>query len=227
LFFNDIEFKILQLQVAQEAGLISSVDVFDSKILIIQNTTDADKGEMRMEKEIDLAKFYTETRVFTNNIHVLTDRLEYRQTADKEVVPTKSTHIHYSELPSEIRYQITETATYLSYVVIDKEGQIIGYENDDIEIVPTPPIEPYNPTDITIQIVPNPASDKITVLFPMDITEMTYVKIMDITGNVYYTDHLFITGNSLSINIHALHSGIFYVVCMNDNGTACAKFIKQ
>ena len=103
------------LRAASAIGLIPPVYISGSKILIVQDTIEAGKAK-RMEMEIDLEHRSIETRVFEDSVHILTDRMEYKRYVEW-IIPKKGERIYYSELPSGIRYQITETETYSDYTI--------------------------------------------------------------------------------------------------------------
>ena len=84
-----------------------------------------------------------------------------------------------------------------------------------------------NPNTTNIQIVPNPAQNNITVVFPTDVNTSLSVSIADMTGTVRFNQDMFVTGNTLSIDIPFLTAGMYTIYFTNSNGTISAKFMKQ
>jgi hypothetical protein len=275
--------------------------VWGQKIVVVY-TEETEEGIIRTENEMDLEQLYFETRIFKDDVHKLTNRSEY-QKKDNNIIPFQNKHIHYSELPSGVLYQITEIEQYLSYHVIGKDGKmLLEWTNPfDIQITPNPAqdniwinfsipingdinvqivdmdknkvldlnetisernlfiaishlnpgiytvlctykdetahamfskneIGQYNNPDITalnIQIVPNPATDKIAVVFPMAIDAIMTMKIMSMNGYVCINKEMYVSGNTLHIDIQSLPLGIYSIVCTNKDGIAYTKFLKQ
>jgi hypothetical protein len=271
------------------------------KIVVI-HTEETEDGIIRTEAEMDLEHLYFETRLFKNEVHTLSNRSEY-QKIDDNIIPIRSKHIYYSELPNGTLYQITQIEQYLSYQVIDENGNILtDYTNPfGLQITPNPALdsiwinfsipinedinvqildatnnivldlnemvsnqklfidismlEPgiyailctykeetalamfskngigeYDNPDITtinLQITPNPATNNIDVVFPMEINAVMSVKIMNMMGYTFINEEMYISGNYLPIDIHSLPFGIYYIVCTNEDGTAYTKFLKQ
>jgi len=184
--------------------------IWGQKMLIIY--TDSNE---RMEIETDFEHLYFESRVYKNNVHTLTDRTEYVRTADDWIIPTKKIHVYYSELPSETRYQITQVETYLSYKVVDEDGDILvnmGNEDD-------PPF--------SIEITPNPAQDDITIHFSIQINGIVDIKIVDIANDIVWEQMPHITGNELNIDISQLEPSLYTVFCTYNNNDAEAIFLKE
>ena len=84
------------------------------------------------------------------------------------------------------------------------------------------------PLNVDIQVVPNPATDNITVNFSASIDAVMNIKIIDLMGNKYVDIARFVSGNTLSIsNLSQLPAGIYYIFCTNDNWKGYTQFIKQ
>jgi hypothetical protein len=84
-----------------------------------------------------------------------------------------------------------------------------------------------NPTNINIQVFPNPAGNYLEILFPTATNEEMDVRIMDAMNNSYIQGVYPVANNVLRLDVNSLPTGIYYIVCIDNNGTACAKFIKQ
>lgn len=78
-----------------------------------------------------------------------------------------------------------------------------------------------------IQILPNPANNNITVIFPTDIDAMMNVKIINIMGTVHFNSQMFVVGNTLFIDIPFFPAGTYCIFCINNNSTAYGEFIKE
>ena len=86
--------------------------------------------------------------------------------------------------------------------------------------------EHYEPIDI--QIIPNPVtSNKIDVVFSVEINTEMIVTITDIMGTVYFNANMFVDGNMLSMDIPFLTAGIYNINFVNNGNKANARFIKQ
>ena len=260
-------------------------------------------GEItRTETEMDLEHFYFETRIFEDNVHTLTNRLEY-QAINGNIIPLRNKHIYYSELPSETRYQITKIVQYLSYQVVDNNANVLAdWANPfEIHITPNPASDSIwvyfsnpingeinlqivdadnnivlelenmvdgqkllldittltsglytvlctyqdetalaifskegigqydnpNITTMSIQIVPNPATNTIEVVFPMAINAVMLVKIMNTIGYTYINEEIYVSGNTLPIDIQSFPQGIYVITCTNNDSIAHTRFLKQ
>jgi hypothetical protein len=85
-----------------------------------------------------------------------------------------------------------------------------------------------DPTEMTIIVAPNPATNSINVIFPVDIANVMHVKITDMMGIPYWENNVSITGNVLTLDVNFLPAGgMYYIICTNNDGTATAKFFKQ
>jgi len=274
------------------------------KLLAVRTTlNEGDTVEKRVEREIDFDKLYFETRTFENNIHLFTERTEYQKT-DNWIIPAEKKRVHYSELPSETRYQITETETYLSYQVTgENNNELVNWQipfaithiapepaQDTIEVHFSILVEGkitteiknaanyemlnledtlsgnkmiidimsldtgsyvlychYNnetakakftkkgmeqyqnpvPAVLSMQVVPNPAKDNITLVFPVAINAEMAIKITDMTGVVHFQANKYIADNTFSIDVQFLPAGMYYISCINNDGTAYTHFLKQ
>jgi len=302
-FYNNLFSVSVNEAYAQLQTLGIPVYKWGQTLLAVHTVIDSGEVETRTEMEMDFGKQYVETRTFENDVHVFTDHMEYQKTGTW-IIPAKQKTVRYSELPSEIRYQITETETYLSYQVssgsdnvlvdwqmpfaithispepaqdtievhfsIPVEGVVTAeikneanyevliladtvsgeemvvditsldtgnytiichYENETAQATFTKRgMEQYqNPTPavLNMQIVPNPAQDNITLVFPVEINAEMVIKITDVTGVVLFQANKYITDKTLSINIQTLPAGMYYISCINNDGTAYTHFLKQ
>jgi len=82
--------------------------------------------------------------------------------------------------------------------------------------------------NIDIQVVPNPATDYLRVLFSENINAVMNVKIIDPVGTKYLDIPMYVTGKTLQISdINHLPAGIYYVFCINSDWMGYAQFVKQ
>ena len=77
-----------------------------------------------------------------------------------------------------------------------------------------------NPTVMNVQIFPNPATNNITVQFPVAINEMMHVKITNVMGYIYFENDVHVAGNVLNIPIQSFPTGMYYIVCTGNGGMA-------
>ena len=165
----------------------------------------------QIEVEIDFEQLYMETRTFVDKIHEFTDRTEYRR-MDNWIIPAKDKRISYSELPSGIRYQITEIETYLSYLVINEKGDtLVNKENNSFEI----------------QVSPNPAQDYITIDFSIPINDDVNVQLLDIMNKVIRENDEFVKDGTLKIDVSTLEPSMYTVLCTYRDEQAQADFLKD
>ena len=165
----------------------------------------------RTEIESDFEQLYLETRLFKEDRHVLTDRSEYRKVNNRWIIPTKNARTHYSELPSGIRYQITEVENHFSYQVTSRNGNILVNDNS-----------PFN-----IAITLNATKDHIHIHFSTPIEGLVQVQIKD-AANIVVQEHTqHVGGNMLIIDINDLAAGMYTIVCTHEDNEAQAHFIKE
>ena len=209
-FYNALFDKPIDEIAGQFDGTDMAVYVWGSKIVIMQEEEQA-QGIYRMEMEADFEQLYMEMRTFIDDTHQFTDRMTY-QRVDDWVIPAQSTRIYYSELPSEIRYQITEIETYLSYQVIDgQRNEVINTHSALFEI----------------QVNPNPAQEQITVHFSIPLDGELDIKIVDAANNVVWEQEEHFTGTEMDIDISQLESGFYTVLSTYNDETAEAHFLKE
>jgi len=185
--------------------------VWEQKLLIVQQ----EEGEnTRTEVETDFENLYSEIRVFENNIHTLTDRMEY-QRVNGFIIPTKIKKVSYSELPSEIRYQITEVETYENYTVTGGNGLVLV----DWTL--------QNEQPFSITVTPNPADEQITVHFSTPLDGEVNITIKDIANLIVWEKDVYMVGNDYPIDITALEAGLYTVVCTYENKVVQTDFLKE
>ena len=185
------------------------VYVWGQKLVIVQEDTTE-----RTEIEADFDQLYFETRLFRDSVHILTDRTDYQRVSEN-IIPIKSKRVYYSELPSETRYQITELETYQFYRVKGLNGNtLVNWVKQ-------------NPLPFAFTVTPDPADDTIRLLFSTPLNGMLNLKMIDIEDNIVFDDSIFVDGNAYTININHLESGIYTVVCVYENDTAEADFLKE
>jgi hypothetical protein len=99
-----------------------------------------------------------------------------------------------------------------------EEGDIL-LPNNSLGIVE------YSPENHFIEIFPNPASSKITVMIPsMDRSVAEFI-IYNVLGNIECSGMIDIN-NTHSIDISALHSGIYTIIIHSNIGSYTGRFIK-
>ena len=77
-----------------------------------------------------------------------------------------------------------------------------------------------------LQLWPNPANDKITILAPKG--GINLITIYDLSGSLIVQQKITGHGETLAIDISAFSSGVYYVMCYSHNEpTGNLKFIKQ
>jgi len=215
-FFNGLfDVSIPEIQAFCDSVGIP-IHVSGQKIVVFYTENVEGEGTKRTETEMDLEQLYFEMRLYKNNVHSFTDRTEYQRTADGWVIPMKKVHVYYSELPSQTRYQITEVETYLSYSVVDNNGNVLVNVGNE------------NPEPFAIQLTPNPANDNIIVHFSTPIAGTVNAKITDVaSNNRVWEQSLDIVGNEWNIDISQLEPGLYSVLCAYNGNEARADFTKE
>ena len=182
----------------------------------VENPDDEDEIIVkRMEIETDFGTLYMEMRTFVNGEHQMTDRKEYQRVNDF-IVPTMGKRVYYSTLPSETKYQITETETYLSYKVTGETGNVI-VNVEEVE----------NSTDFTIDISLDEEQSTAFVNFTPPITGDVNAKIINGTIVVLEQNATLTEGEILQIGISDLEPGTYTVVCTQNDNVAQADFVKN
>lgn len=72
-------------------------------------------------------------------------------------------------------------------------------------------------------VYPNPATDNISIVTENDLSNITKVQIVDITGRIVYENKDYYS----AINIHSFKSGIYLITYQEDSILRIAKFIKR
>ena len=168
----------------------------------------------RTEIETDFEQLYFETRLYQNNVHILSDRTDY-QFVNGYVIPAKSVRVHYSELPSETRYQITEVETHENYTVTGGNGDTLV----DWTL--------QNEQEFAITVSPNPADTQIVVHFSPPLDDDANLKIKNVANNIVWERTIPAEEIDYVIDITSLESGLYTVVCVHENDTAEAGFVKE
>ena len=76
-----------------------------------------------------------------------------------------------------------------------------------------------------IEIFPNPASDKLILMWNNNANENANVSIYDITGQLLYSDK--INSSSMDIDIHNLPNGLYILTLKDSKAVMEKKFIKE
>jgi len=76
--------------------------------------------------------------------------------------------------------------------------------------------------NIDFSIVPNPATDKITILSKGNLNK---IEVINFLGQTVFSQSL--SGNESTLNISTFNSGIYFVRVTTDNGTNVQKFVKK
>ncbi len=103
------------------------------------------------------------------------------------------------------------------------DGGIAYYYIDDVSIMDcrdTTGIENYQNSS-TINIYPNPTSDILTIVTPIQST----IQISNIQGQLIKT--LITTGTKTNNDVSSLPSGVYIVEVKTDKGVAVKKFVKE
>lgn len=75
-------------------------------------------------------------------------------------------------------------------------------------------------------IYPVPASNYLWIRFPLPVTEVTSIKITDVTGKIILQKNIF-SGDKDKVNISNLSSGIYLLFFDTKINSLCNKFIKE
>jgi len=86
---------------------------------------------------------------------------------------------------------------------------------------------PY-PSIINFTVIPNPATDVITLQFNTNINDIVHIVITDVMGVTHWGNNSYVADNILSINVQSLTDGMYSVVCQyGNNGVSVSNFFKQ
>ena len=82
---------------------------------------------------------------------------------------------------------------------------------------------------LTLQVFPNPVSDVLQVQFPLSKKEAVQINITDAAGKTVYTKQLQLNegNNAVSIPVHHLPKGMYYLVVDGSSGRQSKTFIRQ
>ena len=198
--------------------------------------------EGMFELSINLDELIHEMRFFSeennpffgeenNTLEDLT-RTEFTRTANGYVVPVKEIRIRYSELPSGIPYEITDTISYLFYQIIKNGTTLAKTGNESMfedcrNSVADPTTQVKEIQQYTnIKIYPNPAKEQITVDFSANGEGIMDVKIFNMLG-VNVLSQQYNKGGQININVASLPAGVYVVRCVQNDKVTSTRLIKQ
>jgi hypothetical protein len=72
--------------------------------------------------------------------------------------------------------------------------------------------------DKKLQLYPNPAKDEINIIVKIDIEEKGIIKILDIQGNVLYSDIVENSKCNLKVETSFLNSGVYIIKYSSKSG---------
>jgi hypothetical protein len=183
-----------------------------------------------MEIMFDFHNFVYEERFFKEQILEHLTRTEYEKWGE-HIIPSVETSISYGTLPSEIRYQITEVKSYLSYQVLQDGNVIIHKQNAESgqhkNMQGITQFDEIKQRETDLCIYPNPANDHITVVLPFYMTENVQISIINPVGTVVFMQQSSNGEQKISFNINQLPSGIYFVRCETNQKVKMTRFVKQ
>lgn len=195
------------------------------------------------EFAINLTDFITEMRFFsdtgtaTDRILTRLHRVEHIMTDYGFIIPVKETEVTYDTLPSNIPYEITQEKSYLSYQVIDGNGdEIVSMEFTPPSYAATPQdneqesnigqFEEIQQRKIQMCIFPNPANNQLSVSLPFYMDKEVDITISNSVGQVVFSQHYQI-GRKIDIDIRSLPAGVYVIRCSKDNKVVSKLFVKH
>lgn len=86
----------------------------------------------------------------------------------------------------------------------------------EFTLIPIPPPPPLNvKDDDTIQVFPNPVSDRLRILLPVVFPSQFDVQVHDINGKIVILKNLVRAGQDLEMDISTLASGTYFLTFLN------------
>jgi hypothetical protein len=77
-------------------------------------------------------------------------------------------------------------------------------------------------------VYPSPTNEKLNIQLPENIGKTAQIEIFDLTGKVFISKTLSITGiNSISVDCESLTKGFYIVVLQSDNLVLSKKILKD
>ena len=131
-------------------------------------------------------------------------------------------------ITSDIQYNVSTTGWNGSYIPGNAwstdNGPIINHQNIWCHLTPmvTPPINTTNMSTGNIKLFPNPARDKVNIVFN-NSKDVTNIKITDLTGRTVYTETIANNTNAIEVNTSHYTPGIYFCEI---NGTKTIETIK-
>lgn len=124
---------------------------------------------------------------------------------------------------------ITDTFEYSFDVTTDTASQ--GENRFEINMVgkPTPPpsfISEVKTQDVTLQLLPNPANENVTVSYT-STEDNGMLELLDITGKILYSKATHSGQGSVPIPLSSYPDGIYIVELRNKKGSNSQKLVKQ
>ena len=198
----------------------------------------------RIEFAINLTDFITEMRFFSEGegmggerTLMRLHRVEHIQIDGDYIIPVKEIEVSYDTLPSRIPYEITREKSYLSYEVINGNGDVVVHVDNDPPAYGAAPQNNEQKSSIgqfeeiqqrkkELRVFPNPANKQICVSLPFYMDKEVDVTISNTVGQVVFSQH-YKVGGQLDIDIHSLPAGSYVIRCTKDNKVVSKLFVKH
>ena len=155
-------------------------------------------------------------------------RTEYAK-INAYVIPIRDIDVRYSELPSGIPYEITDTVSYLFYQVIKNGNTIVKTGEENIfEDCRNSVADNTNIKEIqqaNVKVYPNPAKERITLDLPFDGNGNVDVQIFNVLGVNVLSQQA--KGEQINIDVQALPAGVYVLKIQTDKEIITKKVVKQ
>lgn len=133
---------------------------------------------------------------------------------------------NYMDYSSDLCYNLftKQQANLMRYNLLTRRGGIITKR----EYLSTPTaINNIKIKETGISFYPNPAKDKLTIVFEKANSSNITLNIIDITGKIIYTQTILANNSSKNIDISSLANGAYILQFSNNDFTTVDKFIKE
>jgi hypothetical protein len=191
-----------------------------------------------LEYYFDFNKLIFETRIFENNLLVISDWKQYQKIGDY-TIPSTYVFTTYDVVGrnNNIRLQKSEVTSFLDYTVRNGTGKpLVSYKakssnrtteivnNENVNLSQYDEIEKKN---VTLSAFPNPASDNINIVIPYIAEEEIEILIFNALGKLVYSKNKIQTGTNLNLDISDYPTGLYLVKAGKGNLWQTTRFTKQ
>lgn len=209
------------IQIMEDEGML--VFELDEDEILIKSDS--------MEWLLNSSKQILQSKTFRNGTLTRKEVLKVQPFNDSMAVPIYRTVSDYRDRNNG---DVLETIEHLKYFNYEINNELIGELQNDSN-VPTQAMglgslisKDILLSDIELKINPNPAGDHIEVRLPFPSVERSLlVEVMDLVGNVLYSDDSHLGGHRMQIQIADWPKGVYIVTCSHEGHRVQKRFIKK